>query len=192
MYPLIIPRIIEAFQLMGGTEGFTGLATFPSIWIDQYLIIAVVIIALFSLKWLVNRDFGIVIRAVKDNEQAVKASGINTTWYKAAAVFIASLIGCFAGAYLVHIYGWVGTSLFGLDFSILPIAATVLGGGGILYGSVIGAFILTPLSEVLRDFGTLRIVFYALILLVLIILKPEGLMTFIRRKYLTLGKKTEI
>jgi branched-chain amino acid transport system permease protein len=191
MYPLIIPRIIEAFQLLGGTEGFTGLATFPNIWIDQYLIIAVVIIALFVLKWLAGSDFGLVIRGIKDNEQGARASGINTTRYKAAAVFIAAAIGCFAGAYLVHIYGWMGTSLFGLDFSILPIAATVLGGGGILVGAVVGAFILTPLSELLRDFGTLRIVFYALILLLLIVLKPEGLVTYVLRKYRLLVKRLE-
>jgi branched-chain amino acid transport system permease protein len=191
MYPLILPRIIEAFQLLGGTEGFTGLATFTNIWVDQYLVITAVILTLLGTRWLVNSDFGMVIRGIKDNEPGVKASGINTTLYKAVAVFIAALIGCFAGAYLVHLYGWMGTSLFGLDFSILPIAATVLGGGGILVGAVVGAFILTPLSEILRDFGTVRIVFYALILLLLIVLKPEGLMTWLLRKYRMLLRRRE-
>ena len=183
MYPLVLPRIIEALNLFGGTEGITGLTTFPNIWVDQYLIIVVVLIALFALRRLVNEDMGLVLHGIKDNDQAVRASGMSITWYKAQAVFIGALIGCFAGAYLSHLYGWVGISLFGLDFSILPIAAFVLGGPGTLVGPVLGAFILTPLSEVLRAFGPLRIVFYALILVGFIVFKPEGLMNYFQRKY---------
>ena len=65
------------------------------------------------------------------------------------------------GAYL---YVVRGSPQFALDFSILPIAATVIGGGATLVGPVLGCLVLVPISELLRDFGTLRIVFYALIL----------------------------
>jgi branched-chain amino acid transport system permease protein len=98
-------------------------------------------------------------------------------------VFIASLIGCFGGAYLIHLYGWVRNSQFSLEFSILPIAATVMGGMGTLVGPVIGALILTPLSEALRGFGQLRVVLYCLILIGFIVYKPEGLMNYLQRKY---------
>jgi branched-chain amino acid transport system permease protein len=80
-------------------------------------------------------------------------------------------------------YGWVGLSLFGLDFSILPIAACVLGGPGSLVGPVLGAFILTPLSELLRALGTWRIVFYSVVLVVFIVFRPEGLMNYLERRY---------
>lgn len=183
MYPLLLARIIEALNIFGGTDGIAGLATFPNIWVDQYLIIGVVLFTLFALRRLVNEDIGLVLRGIKDNDQAVRASGISITWYKAQAVFIASAIGSFAGAYLTHLYGWVGISLFGLDFSIFPIAATVLGGMGTLVGPVLGAFILIPLTETLRAFGTLRIVFYSLILVGFIVFKPEGLMNYLQRKY---------
>jgi len=183
MYPLVLPRIIEALGILGGTEGMAALSTFPNIWVSLYLIIVVILIALFALRRLVNTDMGLVLRGIKDNDQAVRASGMNITWYKARAVFIASAIGCFAGAYLTHLYGWVGMSLFGLDFSILPIAAFVLGGPGTLVGPVIGAFILTPLSEALRAFGSLRIVAYCIILVGFIVFRPEGLMKFLQRKY---------
>lgn len=184
MYPLVLSRVIEALNVFGGTDGIAGLPTFPNIWFEQYLILAVVLIALFALRRLVNEDFGLVMRGIKDNDQAVKASGINITWYKAQALFIAATIGCFAGAYLTHLYGWVGLSLFGLDFSILPIAASVLGGMGTLVGPIVlGAFILTPLSEMLRALGPLRIVFYSLILIGFILFIPEGLMNYLRRTY---------
>jgi branched-chain amino acid transport system permease protein len=120
---------------------------------------------------------------VKDNDQAVRASGISITYYKTIAVFIASAMGCLGGAYMVHLYMWAGLSMFALDFSILPIAATVIGGSGTLVGPVLGAFILVPISELLRAFGTLRIVFYALILLAFIIFRSEGLLVYSQRKY---------
>jgi branched-chain amino acid transport system permease protein len=183
MYPLVLGRIIEALNILGGTNGILGVASFPSRWIEQYFIILMVIISLFGVRRLVNQDIGLVFRGVKDNDQAVKASGLSITLYKAIAVFIASGLGCLGGAYLVHVYMWAGISQFALDFSILPIAATVIGGGGTLVGPILGCFILVPISELLRAFGTLRIVFYALILTAFIVFRSEGIMVFVQRKY---------
>jgi branched-chain amino acid transport system permease protein len=183
MYPLAFARIIEALDIFGGTDGIMGVASFPNRWVEQYFVIMVVLLFAFGLRRLVNLDLGLVFRAVKDNDQAVRASGMSVTYYKAVAVFIASALGCLAGACLVHIYMWSGISQFALDFSVLPIAATVIGGGGTLVGPVLGCLFLVPLSELLRDFGTLRIVFYALILMGFVVIRSEGLMVYGQRKY---------
>ncbi len=183
MYPLVIARIIEALNILGGTDGILGVASFPSRWVEQYLLLVIVILALFGLRRLVNEDIGLVFRGVKDNDQAIRASGLSITLYKAIAVFIASALGSLGGAYLSHIYMWSGISQFALDFSILPIAATVIGGAGTLVGPLVGCFILVPISELLRAFGTLRIVFYALILMTFIMFRSEGLMVYAQRKY---------
>ncbi len=183
MYPLLMTRVIEALNIFGGTEGIMGIESFQNRWVEQYFLILVLLLCYFGLRRLVNMDVGLVFRAVKDNDQAVRASGMNVTFYKAVAVFIASAMGCLGGAYLVHLYMWAGMSLFALDFSIIPIAATVIGGGGTLIGPVLGCLILVPASELLREFGTLRIVFYALILVGFIMFRSEGIMVFGRRKY---------
>jgi branched-chain amino acid transport system permease protein len=183
MYPLVVARMIEAFNILGGTDGILGVASFPNRWVEQYSLIGALLLLLFVLRRMVNTNFGLVFRAVKDNDQAVRASGISITRYKAIAVFISASLGCLAGAFLVHIYMWAGISLLALDFSIIPIAATVIGGGGTLAGPVIGCLILVPISELLREFGTLRIVFYALILMAFTIFRSEGLMPFAQRKY---------
>jgi len=183
MYPLVLARIIEALDIMGGTEGILGVASFPNRWIEQYGILVIVIVSLFGLRRLVNEDIGLVFRGVKDNDQAVKASALSINFYKSIAVFIASALGCLGGAYLVHIYMWSGISQFALDFSIIPIAATVIGGGGTLVGPILGCFILVPISELLRAFGTLRIVFYSLILVAFIVFRSEGIMVYAQRKY---------
>ncbi|MFH0786516.1 MAG: branched-chain amino acid ABC transporter permease [Pseudomonadota bacterium] len=183
MYPLITARVIEALNILGGTDGIVGVASFPNRWVEQYSLFGLLLLILFGLRRLVNMDIGLVFRGIKDNDQAVKASGINITFYKAAAVFISSGMGCLGGAYLVHIYMWSGISQLALDFSIIPIAATVIGGGGTLVGPLLGAFILVPISELLRAFGTLRIVFYSLILMAFIVFRSEGIMVYAQRKY---------
>lgn len=183
MYPLVLLRIIEALNILGGTEGILGVASFPNRWVEQYLIICILILSLFGLRRLVNQDVGLVFRGVKDNDQAVKASGLSITLYKSIAVFIASGLGCLGGAYLAHLFMWAGISQFALDFSILPIAAAVIGGGGTLVGPVLGCFILVPISELLRSVGTLRIAFYAVILTVFIVFRSEGIMVYAQRKY---------
>lgn len=183
MYPLFLARVIEALDILGGTDGILGIDGFANRWMEQYFLIGILLLILFGARRLVNTDLGLVLRGVKDNDQAIRASGMNITFYKSVAVYIASAMGCLSGACLVHIYMWSGISLFALDFSILPIAATVIGGGGTLVGPVLGCLILVPISELLRDFGTLRIVFYALILVAFIIFRSEGIMVYGQRKY---------
>lgn len=183
IYPLFFTRVIEALNILGGTNGITGLDSFPNQFVENYLIILILLVVLFGLRRLINEDIGLVMRAVKDNDQSVKASGINVTYIKTLAVFIASFIGCLSGAYLAHLYMWAGLSLFALDFSIIPIAAVTIGGGGSLVGAVLGSFIIVPLSEFLRFFGTFRIVIYSVILVLFLILKSEGILVYLTRKY---------
>jgi len=183
MYPLAMARVIEALDILGGTDGIMGIDSFPNRWIEQYFVILMVLLFLFGVRRLVNLDLGLVLRAVKDNDQAVRASGMSITFYKGVAVFLSSAMGCLGGACLVHIYMWSGISLFALDFSILPIAATVIGGAGTIVGPVLGCLILVPVSELLREFGTLRIVFYSVILVAFIVFRSEGVMVYGQRKY---------
>lgn len=183
MYPLLATRVVEAFNILGGTNGITGVDSFPNSYLEHYAIIFLVLFFLFALRRFVNQDIGLVLRGVKDNDQSVRASGINVTHMKALAVLIASFIGCLGGAYLAHLYMWAGLSLFALDFSIIPIAAVVIGGPGTLIGAIVGTCILVPLSEFLRFFGTFRIVIYCAALTAFIVFKSEGLMVYLQRKY---------
>ncbi|MDJ0915153.1 MAG: branched-chain amino acid ABC transporter permease [Desulfobacterales bacterium] len=192
MYPLFAMRVIEALDILGGTDGIIGIDSFANRWVEQYMVIGITLLFLFGVRRLVNMDIGLVFRGVKDNDQAIRASGMNITIFKAIAVFIAAAMGCMSGACLVHIYMWSGISQFALDFSILPIAATVIGGGGTLVGPLIGCLILVPISELLRDFGTLRIVFYSLILVGFIVFRSEGVMVYGQRKYHQFERWTRI
>jgi len=181
--PLMLVRIVEATRVFGGTEGLTGIAALPSRWIELYLIMGVLAAALFGFRRMLGSDYGLILKGISDNDRSVMNAGINIYWFKIQALFIASCIGAFAGAFLTHVYMFVGMPVFALDYSILPIAAAVVGGPGTLAGATLGAFILVPLSELLRGIGGLRIVFYGLFLVIFIVALPEGLFHYVQRKY---------
>jgi branched-chain amino acid transport system permease protein len=181
--PLMLVRIVEATKIFGGTEGLSGIAPLPSKWIELYLIVGVLLAALFGFRRLLDSDYGLVLKAIKDNDRSVINAGINIYWFKIQALFIASSIAALTGAFMTHVYMFVGMPVFALDYSILPIAAAMVGGPGTLAGATVGAVILVPLSEVLRGVGGLRIVFYGLFLVVFIVALPEGIFHYIQRKY---------
>lgn len=183
MFPFLATSIILAGGLFGGTEGLSPVAGFSSTWVGIYLIILVVFASIFGLRRLCSEDIGLIFAGIKDNDQAVMASAVNVTRVKVYALFIATLIGCFAGAFVAHFSGFVGLSLFAVDFTIMPIAACIMGGPGTLAGPALGAFILGPLSELLRGFGQLRVVLYCVVLVAFILFKPEGLLNWASRKY---------
>lgn len=183
IYPLVVSRIIIATGAFGGTDGIAELDMLPNIWVNQYIILGVSLICTFTLRRLINEDIGLIFKGIKDNDQAIKASGINITYYKTLALFITALMGCFAGSFLAHLYGWVGISLFALDFSIFPLAAVVVGGIGTIAGALVGTLILEPVSEMFRAFAGFRIVFYATVLILFIIFWSEGILNWARRKY---------
>lgn len=181
--PLMLVRIIEATRIFGGTEGLSGMTPLPSKWIELYLAMGVLLITLFGFRRMMDSDYGLVLKGINDNDRSVINAGINIYWFKAQSLFIAGAIGSFCGAFMTHVYMFVGMPVFALDYSILPIAAAVVGGPGSLAGATLGAFILVPLSEALRGFGGLRIVLYGLSLVVFIVALPEGIFHYIQRKY---------
>ena len=183
MFPFLATSVILAGGLFRGTEGLSPVAGFPNIWVGVYLMMVVVLFAIFALRRLCGEDIGLVFAGIKDNDQAVLASAINITRVKIYGLFIATLIGCFAGAFVAHFFGFAGLSLFAVDFTIMPIAAAIMGGPGTIAGPVVGAFILGPMSDLLRGFGQLRVVLYCVVLVGFILYKPEGLLNWASRRY---------
>jgi len=181
--PLMILRLVEATRIFGGTEGLTGLSPFPGQLTEMYIANACLLIALFGFRRLLDSDYGLIVRGINDNDRAVMNAGLNIHWYKTQILFLGAAVGCFAGAFGTHHDMFAGMPGFALDYSIMPIAAAIVGGTGTFAGSVLGAFILVPLSEILRALGALRIVFYGLFLVIFVVGIPEGLFHYIRRKY---------
>ncbi|MBN2705818.1 MAG: branched-chain amino acid ABC transporter permease [Deltaproteobacteria bacterium] len=181
--PLMLVRLIEATKIFGGTEGLYGMTPLPSGWFEYYLVSGVLLVALFGFRRMLKSDYGLILKGISDNDRSVMNAGINIYWYKIQALFISGCIGAFAGAFMTHVYMFVGMPVFAMDYSIFPIAAAVVGGPGTLAGAAFGSFLLVPLSEALRGFGGLRIVLYGVFLVVFIVALPEGIFHYIQRKY---------
>jgi branched-chain amino acid transport system permease protein len=181
--PLMLLRLVEATRILGGTEGLTGLTPFPSPTFSLYVIQVALLAALFGFRRMMGSDYGLVIKGINDSDRAVMSAGINIYWRKTQVLFLGSSVGAFAGAFGTHFDMFAGMPGFALDYSIMPVAAAVVGGMGTFAGPLVGAFILVPLSEVLRALGALRIVFYGLFLVVFVVGLPEGIFHYVQRKY---------
>ena len=182
-FPLLLTRFIETTKILGGTEGMSALSPLPNLWVEIYLPVLALLVCLFGFRRLISEDYGLVLQGIRDNDRAVMSGAINIYWFKIQAVYLAGLVAAFSGAFMTHYYRFVGMPAFSLDYSILPLTAAVLGGAGTFAGPTLGAFILIPLSEMLRAFGTLRVVFYSAILILCVVGLPEGLFHYIQRKY---------
>ncbi|MGQ9857954.1 MAG: branched-chain amino acid ABC transporter permease [Thermodesulfobacteriota bacterium] len=190
--PLLLSHLIETLEILGGTHGLLSLSPFPSAWLATYLAVISVALVLFGFRRLMNEDLGIVLRGIKEDDRVVMAGAINVHAYKARAVFLAGMVGSFAGALMTHYYQFVGRSAFALDYTILPLASAVVGGPGSFAGATLGAFILVPLSEALRALGGLRIALYGVILIGALVLLPEGIFHYLARKYHQFEREVEI
>lgn len=190
--PLLLIRFIEASKILGGNAGISSLSPLPHLWFELYVPVLALLICLFSFRRLINEDYGLVLQGIRDNDLAVMSGAINIYKFKAQAVFIAGMAGAFAGAFMTHYYQFVGMPAFALDYSILPLTCAVLGGVGTFAGPTVGAFILVPLSEALRAFGTLRVVFYSAILIICVVGLPEGIFHYIQRKYHQFERMVEV
>ncbi|HEY6912543.1 MAG TPA: branched-chain amino acid ABC transporter permease [Myxococcales bacterium] len=181
--PLLLMRVIETTGFLGGTEGLSGLTPLPGRTTELYLVTAAALVTIAAFRRLATSDYGLVFRAIRDNDRTVMAAGFAIQWRKAQAVFVAALPATFAGAFVTHHYQFVGVPAFALDYSILPLTSAVVGGAGSYLGAVVGSFILVPLSELMREFGSLRVVIYSAMLLVFTVAVPEGIFRMVVRKY---------
>lgn len=190
--PILCAKFIEASSILGGTDGLTKLAPFSNALIEIYIISIAVLIYCFFIRWLIDTDYGMVLTSIKDNDRAVIASGINIDWFKTQAIFLACLPAAFGGVILTHHYQVVGVPVFTLEFSLLPLAATIVGGITSIFGAITGSCILVIVSELLRGMATLRTVIYSIVLVVCAIGLPEGIFHYLQRKYFQFEHKVAI
>jgi len=181
--PLLFSRVVETTGFLGGTEGLSGLTPLPGRTVELYLVSGAVLVTTYAFRRLSTSDYGLLFQAIRDNDRAVMAAGFDVQRLKGQAVFLAALPAAFAGAFVTHRYQFVGMPAFAMDNSTLPLTSAVIGGPGSFLGALVGSFLLVPLSELMREFGSLRVVVYSAMLLLFTIGLPEGLFRFVARKY---------
>lgn len=142
-----------------------------------YIILALVAIVIFISYRLINSRLGLGLIAVKDDEIAAEAMGVNSTNLKILAFVLAGAIAGMAGGFFASFIRYVNPDNFTYMESVLILCMVVLGGVGSIPGVILGAVVLTILPEALRDIATYRYAVYGLLLIVMMIIRPEGMIS---------------
>ena len=119
---------------------------------------------------------GLTFLAIKDSEAAAESLGIRLAWWKLLAFGVsAAVVGLSGAIYAHYVMILTPTSVAGPEMLITLLAMIIVGGVGRFFGPLYGAFLLTALSEVLREFGDYRILLYGALIIVFVFLAPKGL-----------------
>lgn len=168
----IIRVILQNIEYVGGPSGILGidkLTTWPWLFAATLLTIVVVVN-------LVNSSYGRAIISVREDEVAAELMGINTTRYKVLAFVIGAMFAGLAGALYAHYFYIIKPETFNFMKSFDILVMVVLGGLGSTTGAVVAAIFITTLTAVLQAFPAVRMILYSLILIVVMIYRPQGLM----------------
>jgi len=156
---------------------------FSEIW--HYLILVALFVAftIFVIKRIVNSPFGRILRSIREDEIAAETLGKNTTIYKLLVFIIGAFFAGIAGSLYAHYITFIDPSSFTIMESITILLMVILGGMGSISGSIIGAVILIVFPELLRFLGMpssiaapMRQMIYGLLLVILMIKRPQGIM----------------
>jgi len=164
--------LVSTATKLGGSLGFGGIPTYTRIfWV--YVFVTILLVAAYRLK---TSSRGRALLAVRENEIAAEAMGIQTARVKVSSFVMSAYFAGIGGALFAH---ELGTTLnpreLGFQKSIDLVIIVVLGGMGSISGAVVAAAILTIMPELFREFSDYRMPVYALALIVVMILRPQGL-----------------
>lgn len=168
----IIRIIFLNVRTLGGALGIRGI---PPVT-DFFWVYLWVLITFTFMYRLTYSSYGRAILSVRENEIAAESMGINVAKYKVIAFVISSFFAGIAGGLYAHFNSLIEPNSFNFNRSVEAVIMVVIGGMGSISGAVIGGVIVTVLPELLRVLEHYRMVFFPLILILLMLLRPMGMM----------------
>ncbi len=170
----IIRVIFQNVEKLGGALGLNGIPAFTTI----FWVISFVALTVFVVNCLVNSTYGRGFLATHDDEVASEAVGLNTTRYKIVAFVIGAFFAGIAGGLYGHFKLTITPTGFDFTKSIEIVVMVILGGMGNTLGVILAAILLTLLPELLRPIAEFRMIIYSFLLIVLMLVRPQGLFNF--------------
>ena len=170
----IIRVVFQNVEFLGGALGLNGIPAYTTI----FWVLAFVAISVFVVTCLVHSTYGRGFLATHDDEIASEAVGLNTTRYKIVAFVIGAFFAGIAGGLYGHFKMTITPTGFDFTKSIEIVVMVILGGMGNTLGVILAAILLTLLPEVLRPIAEYRMIIYSLMLIILMLVRPQGLFNF--------------
>ena len=186
----IIRVVLQNMDMVGGARGLTGVPAYSNL----FWTFGTAALTVYTVWALLNSTHGRGFLAVADDEVAAEAMGLDTTRYKITAFGIGSFFAGVAGGLYAHLKGYLNPGGFSFDKSIEIVVMVILGGMGRHAGVVFAAILLTLLPEGLRELGSrsvpnpfggapwsldwikeMRMILYSLMLILLMLMRPQGL-----------------
>lgn len=181
---LIIVQLLEDnwTSLTQGTNGLPGVPpidllfwTSQSQLDDYFVILALLLLSLAVVAWLIRSPLGRSLLATRDDERAAESLGIVIPRVRTTVFAISAAIAGAAGAYYAHDTAFVSSQPFGTDAMLTVLAGTAVGGLGSALGPVFGAALVVVLPEVLRGFDNWRMVVFGGLVILVVLVRPDGL-----------------
>lgn len=187
----------EAVSYTGGPSGLSGIPNlsihgflFDNDIKNYYLIWSITLLVILLALNLVHSRIGRALRSIHDSEVAARVMGVNSRLLKVQIFALSASISAIAGSLYAHTMSFIAPASFGFNFSIELVTMVIIGGLASIYGSLLGAALLTLLPEVLRAFQDYDIIVYGLLLILMTMFMPGGLIkgipafiTGVRRRF---------
>ena len=177
---------ITALNWMSLTRGPMGIPGIPPISLFgyelqsnvgyYYVIYALAMVTILVISRIVNARIGRAFMAIREDELAAQYMGVHTTNYKVLAFTIGAFLAGIAGSFYAHYVSYIDPQSFTFDESIQILSIVILGGMGSIPGTILGAFILVTAPELLRSLQAYRMVIYGLLLVLMMLIRPQGLL----------------
>ena len=183
-FPIILLGIVFAIpEFTGGELGIHGLDRLVRSRVAQYYIAVIVMVVLVTVMWkITDSNIGIIFHAIREDEVAVRASGINTTRYKLMAFCLSGFFAGIAGGLFAHFMRIAGPSTLVVSMSFQVVIWSVFGGVVTIWGPVGAVFILFPLLELFQFWPEFRMLLFAIVILLILLFMPQGLLPWVRDK----------
>jgi branched-chain amino acid transport system permease protein len=187
----------EAVDRTGGPSGLSGIPNlsiagyiFNTDLKNYYLIWTFTLVAMGLSLNLVHSRIGRALRAIHDSEVAARVMGVNARVLKVQIFALSAGLSAIAGSLYAHTMTFIAPASFGFNFSVELVTMVIIGGLASIYGSLLGAALLTVLPEILRAFQDYDIIVYGLLLVLMTMFMPGGLVKGIPDLFASIRART--
>jgi len=157
---------------VGGAAGLFGIPRLIN-WTWAFFAVVITVVVIRNLLW---SSYGRACISVREDETAAEMMGVDITRYKVLAFAVGAFFAGLGGGIYAHYFYGLQPATFGFMRSIEYLVMVVFGGMGSISGSILAAGALTVINVVLQQFSAIRMILYALLLIVIMIFRPQGLM----------------
>jgi len=172
----------------GGEEGISGISTLTNSWIGDYYFVLIVMTVIFILLlWFARGRYGLLLKAISQNEDVVLASGVNVTLVKVFAYVISGAACGIGGSLFAFSLMHVGSTSLEQVLSSTILIMAIIGGMGTIIGPFIGATLLVTLNELLRGIGEYRLLIYTVLVVFIVFFTPKGIVSYFKPLGIKMG-----